>query len=287
LNNQYDPTNSDVVNPKFDWIDTNGNNVRFNGSGGDNVYSSSDLPSFTFTKSSDVTAGISRYEILVKPAGKDYYPYITDIPDKASGTTLDTTERYTGYSGNEITVYSKRSADKLTGGAYKWMVRAIDSNGNSIDSDQKILRINTLSANFSGEWFFLVLLSKTSSETPSFSGISTVGSKVTVKLIQNGVTVASKEALVDQTSRFKVNFTDKLPEGLYTVNISAVNKNNDYIELSEFTLKISKYIALPSPNITSVLSESGSNLTTTPKQVSAPSPTPASKPKHCFLWWCW
>lgn len=281
---QYDETLSDVINPQRDWTDSGGNNIKFNSSGGDNIYTENSLPTFTFSKSSDATSRISSYEVLVKPTGKDYYPYITGIKDGSSGTEIDTTERFTKYSGNEISVYSKKNIDRLAGGAYKWIVRVTDNNHNSIDSDPKILRINTHTANFSGEWFPLVLLTKkVTNQTPTFTGISTVGSKVTVQLKQNNITQVSKEVVVDQTSRFKVSFTDKLSTGTYQVNIFATNKNNDYTELPEFNLKVVKpVIYTPVPVLGEAVTPMDSASLTT-----SPTAQPTPKLNHCFLWWCW
>lgn len=285
---EYDATKSDIINPLSNWTNSDGDNIKFSGSNGDNIYTLDSLPTFTFSKSSDATAGISSYEVWVKPERGNYYPYITGISDGASGTEIDTTERYTKYIGNEITVFSKKETDRLTSGAYRWKVKVFDNNGNNIDTDFKILRINTHTANFSGKWFPLVLLSKkVTNSTPTFTGISTVGSKVTVNLTQNNITKYLKETTVTPNSRFNLTFENKLPTGTYLVNIFATNKNGDYTEITEFDLKIAKpTIKTPSP-VFEITTTSKSTDSVLPNTSPTAKPTPIPKTKHCFLWWCW
>ena len=146
---EYNEILSDIFNPNREWINVDGNTVRFASNGSDNLYTISDRPEFNFKRTTDNTAGISSYEILIQPKGKDYYTYISNIENKSDGEIVDTDTKYVKYSRDDIFVYSKKESDHLTTGAYKWKVRVVDNNGNSIESDAKILRINTHEANFS------------------------------------------------------------------------------------------------------------------------------------------
>jgi len=285
---EYNAILSDIFSPNSVWSNADGNDVKFSSNGSDNLYSTSDRPEFSFKRTTDNTAGISSYEILIQPIGKDYYPYISNIENKSDGEIVDTDTKYVKYSRDDIFAYSKKETDHLNKGAYKWKVRAIDNNGNSTDSDPKILRINTYEANFSGEWFPLVLLSKKiNNYSPAFFGISTVGSTVTVKITQNGKSVAEKQAIVDSSSRFTITFLEKLPIGTYKINIFSTNKNNDYIEIPEFDLKVSR-IAKTTNSILDLQSSSKSNVNEgiIPTQLPIPNEN-TTKTKHCFLWWCW
>ena len=131
----------------------------------------------------------------------------------------------------------------------------------------------------------LVLLSKKiSNYSPTFSGISTVGSIVTVKITQNGKDIAEKTTTVDSSSRFNVVFTNKLPRGSYKINIFSTNNKGDYIEIPEFDLKVTKIIKPTVQETTS--NDSVVKDKVTPAQTPLPiENTP--KTKHCFLWWCW
>ena len=279
----------DTGAPTTSWVADNGATRTFQTAQADNLYTTLNLPSFTFTKSKDTTAGIQKYQILIKSESKEYYTYIDDIPHDPSGagagTILDETNRYIRYTDDNIFVSSKRNEDKLANGGYKWKVRVLDKAGNQTDTEEKILLINTHQANFSKTWFPLVLLST----KPSFYGITTVGSKVTLELKQNNQTILTRSTIANAESRFGINLTkaDNLKPGTYTVLLSATNLQGDYIELPEFTftygkktlpavagVKISNPEAIPTPTLIPK---------TEPLPTSAPIPT---KVKHCFWIFC-
>ena len=129
-----------------------------------------------------------------------------------------------------------------------------------------------------------MLSKKINNYIPTFFGISTVGSTVYVKISQDGKSVAEKQAIVDSSSRFNITFAEKLPIGTYKINILATNKNNDYIEIPEFDLTISK----PKTSVLRLQStpKPGSGVEIIPTQASKPSEDTV-KIEHCFLWWCW
>jgi len=278
----------DTTAPSSSWTANDGGGRTFS-SPQTNVFATTlHLPSFTFTKAKDTTAGIQKYQILIKPEGKDYYTYIDDISaDCVSGTIKDETDRYTRCDGDNIFVSSKRTQDQLANGGYKWKVRVLDKAGNQTDTEEKILLINTHQANFSKTWFPLVLLST----KPSFYGITTVGSKVTLELKQNNQTILTKQTTANAESRFGINLTkaDNLKAGEYQAFLSATNQHSDYIELPEFTFTYGK------KTLPAMAGARTSQAVATPIPIAielTPEPTPTltpvpPKPKRCFLFWCW
>ena len=302
----------DHTSPLVDWTDTSGNRKKYESTGNDNVFTTDTLPTFTFTKSSDTTAGLSKYQILInnnlyidnidptKPGDKDY---------------REDDDKYVKYDGdNNILVHAKKDKDKLISGkAYKWRVRAVDSAGNSTDTQEKIIRINTHEANFSGSWFPLTLLNiggsdinfssiapdkissslNINSTTPTFYGIAPVGTKVTLKIEKENDSnsgrdlVFSTTSSANESSRFGINVTDKLIKQEYFVNLSAVNPQGDYVELPEFKLNVGGTGILQ--KIEEILKPN--NIVPTSKfikqkQVNIPN-KPLVKQKRCFLFICW
>ncbi|MFH1959365.1 MAG: FG-GAP-like repeat-containing protein [Patescibacteria group bacterium] len=309
----------DHTSPKVDWTDTSGNSKKYESQGGDNVYTKDTLPTFTFSKSSDTTSGLTRYEIIID--GKTYIANID--PNKPSDKDYrEDDDKYIKYDGDNISVRAKKDSDKLVSGkAYRWKVRAVDSADNSTDTAEKILRINTYQANFSGTFFPISLLTiggkntsitsihpdqvpsnfSTFSTTPTLYGIAPVGTKVTLKIEKENDNksgrdlVFSKTSTADDSSRFGINVTDKLVKQEYFINLSAVNPQGDYTEIPEFQLVVggssnSTVAKTPSKSLTTIQSVLEST-----NEVLAPVTTPLPKPieppkesnKHCFLWWCW
>lgn len=309
----------DHTSPKVDWTDTAGSSKKYESQGGDNVFTKDTLSTFTFSKSSDSTSGLSHYEIIV-----DDKTYITNIdPNKPSDKDYrEDDDKYVKYDGDNISVHAKRDSDRLVSGkAYKWKVRAVDSAGNSTDTAEKILRINTHEANFSDTWFPLSLLTiggkstditsihpdqvpasfSTLSTTPTFYGIAPVGTKVTLKIEKDNDTKSGRDLILNTTSqanessRFGINVTDKLEKREYFIALSATNFQGDYVEIPEFTLKvgsngtstIAKSLTNSFTTIQSVLESKDKELSPVTTPLPKPTGPPQASNKHCFLWWCW
>lgn len=299
----------DHTSPHVDWTDTSGSSKKYESQGGDNVYTQDTLPTFTFSKSSDTTSGLTRYEIIV-----DGNTYITNIdPNKPDDKDYrEDDDKYVKYDGDNISVHAKKDSDKLVSGkAYKWKVRAVDSAGNSTDTAEKILRINTHEANFSGTWFPLSLLSvggKNTSitsihpeqipssltiynTTPTFYGIAPVGTQVTLRIEKENSTKSGRDlvlnttSLANEASRFGINVTDKLAKQEYFVNLSAINTQGDYVEFPEFKLKVSSWKIIE--NINSQKEEAPVPEPTLTEEKPVEVDKPAPKQKHCFLFICW
>ena len=302
----------DKTSPLVDWTDTSGNKKKYESTGNDNVFTIDTLPTFTFTKSSDTTAGLSKYQILVNDN-----LYIDSIdPTKSEDKDYrEDDDKYIKYEGdNNISVHTKKDKDKLLSGkAYKWKVRVVDSAGNSTDTAEKILRINTHEANFSGTWFPLSILNIGGIDTnittldydtvpsslniyntsPTFYGIAPVGTKVTLKIEKENDSntgrdlVFSTTSSANESSRFGINIMDKLESREYFINLSSVNPQGDYVELPEFKLNIGRTGILK--KIDKILKPN--NIIPTSKfikqkQVNIPN-KPLVKQKRCFLFICW
>jgi len=306
----------DHTSPLIDWTDTTGNKKKYESTGNDNVFTLETLPTFIFTKSSDATAGLSKYQILVndnvyidnidpvKPGDKDY---------------REDDDKYIKYDGdNNILVHAKKDKDRLiTGKAYKWKVRAVDSAGNSTDTTEKILRINTHEANFSHTWFPLTLLNiggtdinfssiapdkipsslNISVTTPTFYGIAPVGSKVTLRIEKENDSNTGRDLVLNTTSstnessRFGINLTDKLnTKTEYFINLSAVNPQGDYVELPEFKLNVGGSGGTGILRNIEKIFKPKNVVPTSTKGVNHIVPPKAGDnvvKKHCFLWLCW
>ncbi len=236
-----------------------------------------------------------------KPGDKDYY---------------EDDDKYVKYDGDNISVHAKKDKDKLTSGkAYKWKVRAVDSAGNTTDTQTKIVRINTHEANFSGTWFPLSLLYigdkninfssinsslisdlTINSITPTFYGIAPVGTKVTLKIEKENDSNTGRDLVFNTTSsanessRFGINISEKLTKQEYFINLSAVNPQGDYVELPEFKINVGETGILQ--KIEEILKPK--NVVPTPtkkKGVSSLDPRlhgdDKTVKKHCFLFICW
>ena len=311
----------DHTSPKVDWTDTSGNSKKYESQGNDNAFTTDTLPTFTFTKSSDTTAGLSKYQIIVNDS-----VYIDNIEPTKPGDKdyLEDDDKYIKYDGdNNILVHAKQDKDRLISGkAYRWKVRAVDSAGNSTDTESKILRINTHEANFSGTWFPLTILNiggtnvnlssitpdkvppslNTSVTTPTFYGIAPVGTKVTLKIEKENDSNTGRDLVFNTTSsanessRFGINITDKLTKQEYFINLSAINPQGDYVELPEFKLNVGGSNNL-SNNIIQKIEEIikpkkvnnyiDSRLRGNDRENSSDSKIVKTVKKHCFLWLCW
>jgi len=240
----------------------------------------------------------------VKPGDKDY---------------REDDDKYIKYDGdNNILVHAKKDKDRLiTGKAYKWKVRAVDSAGNSTDTTEKILRINTHEANFSHTWFPLTLLNiggtdinfssiapdkipsslNISVTTPTFYGIAPVGSKVTLRIEKENDSNTGRDLVLNTTSstnessRFGINLTDKLnTKTEYFINLSAVNPQGDYVELPEFKLNVGGSGGTGILRNIEKIFKPKNVVPTSTKGVNHIVPPKAGDnvvKKHCFLWLCW
>ena len=289
----------DHTAPQITWTDTSGSVKSYQGAGADNVFTTNHFPTFSFTASLDATSGISKYQILVN--GNVYIDSIN--PTAPSNSTYrDETDKYTSYTQDTISVYSKRPQDALPNGAYQWKVRAIDTAGNTTDTAEKILRINTREANFSHTFFPLSLLTiggksttisslhpelmptqfTTYSPTPIFYGIAPASTTVTLTLNNKTYTTTT-----NSNSRFGLNITDPLSSGDYPVSLFATNLQGDYVEIPTFTLRVGGTVATGSVHgITTVAPSLTPSPEPTKPTVKTISPS-TSKQKSCFLWWCW
>jgi len=261
--------------------------TTFNTQGGDNIFTDNQLPTFTFDTSTD-SSGISKYQVIV-----DNQVYIDNInPLKPENSnTRDESDKYTDYQGSVISVRLKQDKDKLENNkAYKWKVMALDNAGNGTSTSDKILRINTHTANFSNSVFSFGLISK----SPTFVGIAPIDSKVTLRIEKDNQfktgrdLVFSSTVIADKSSRFNIS-TPKLDnQDTYYVNLSAVNTSNDYTEIPEFKMNTKT-----SPKIKTkpqVLGDTTVSPTPTLRVVKPKETTPTPpqvKTQTCILWWCW
>jgi hypothetical protein len=158
----------DRSSPKISWTNTAKAKRTFSAQQSiDHLYTTNNRPTFTFTKASDAASGILKYQIIIKGQDNDQERiYIDDIDPKAPtdnpniNNIREDGQRWISYDLNQdtITVYSKKKEGELANGAYRWKVRALDKAGNSADTEEKTLLINTHQARFSQTFLPLSLL---------------------------------------------------------------------------------------------------------------------------------
>lgn len=257
----------DTSSPSTSWVDDTGETRIFEMHGESNILSSIDKPSFTFTITED-TSEISKYQILTKKEGEDWTVYIDDIPPTYPPfSTLpyiyDKKDVHISYDKISIFVHLKEGSDTLSNGAYRYKVRAIDRAGNTTDTQEKILRLNTYTSNFTGEYFPLTIEGlggnniqyanynytvyddpinhpsfTTYTTTPTIWGIAPVNTNITLTLEQDEETITEHETTANDQSNWGINITDPLPIGTYTMILMANRNSNDYTQLPLMTLTV-------------------------------------------------
>ena len=207
--------------------------------------------------------------------------YFNDIsPTYPSSATLpyivDTNDRYISYDADTIFIHSKKDSDNLTSGSYRYKARAIDKAGNTTDTPEKVLLINTYSANFSHEYFPLLVKGMEGkdmdllnfnydplslalklntikpitiySKKPTIWGIAPSNSTVTLTIEKPLIDTLTKTTLYDflasystttnPASNWGINITNALTAGTYRMTIEATNQAGDYTRLPEVEVKV-------------------------------------------------
>lgn len=258
---------TDETRPEVTWNDSFGNRQTFATIGSTNARTTDQLPSFVFTKASDSSAGILKYQVILSSDKRKIPPLVEQVyidsiqPTRLNSSSIreDESKRvdYSGCnpsncsSGSEtdfdrISVRAKREQDKLTPGAYRYKVRAIDQAGNTVDTEEKTLLVNTMSAYFDAYPLQLKLLPPVdyslkkeyviSSIKSSVYGIANSGAVVTLELRKNNQLVFSNSTTA-QRSLFgiPVSKTSTLKPGRYEATLYAVDGRN-YMMLPPFSL---------------------------------------------------
>ena len=214
----------DTVSPNTEWTNSLNEKKVYAAAFPDNktylnAFSETDyLPGFKFTTTNDSVSGVDKYQILLKGSSdntkfKDWKVYLDYIPGNCSHNTItDTPDRYIKCENDTISIYSKKTEDKLKDGAYQWKVRAIDKAGNNNDTNTRMLLINTHQAIFSNLYFPLTLIQvgehhnlnltsldyktipdnyilSTSSTTPTFYGIAPVNSNIKLSISKEDASI--------------------------------------------------------------------------------------------------
>ncbi len=254
-------TNSSYM-PSAQWTDTKGDTFNFQGVLLENMYTEDTLPTFVFTEAKDSNVGLAKYQLILSGPNYPSKVYFDEIAPSYYGINKETADRFTEYNKDlhRISVRSKRDLDKLPNGEYKWKVRAFNTQGHTIDSAEKVIRIGTYKAVFSNTVFPISLLQagnltnldissihpdkslaplKISTHTPTFYGIANVNAHM--KLI---IRYPTKEVFgefktnANTESRFGINVDKPLSSGVYTVELSATNDAGDFVELPSFNIII-------------------------------------------------
>lgn len=287
---------TDTVAPLSKWRTGAGLEISYGLDDPDNVITSEHWPWVTFTKSSDPTSGVLKYQLILYTHDKGEYIYVDDIyPDSPAEDSLsrETNDLSIKYDNEQykIVVRGKSDKYKLENGAYKYKIRAIDKQGNVNDTPWHILLINTLSSNFNGPWFPLSLQTigsrsglNISSLNPSSipKSVTIFNRKPTIYGIANGdalVRVSLEyqykdgprggplvyETVANSQSRFGINISETLAYGTYKVWVEAISQYGDYAKVPAFFL----YVSSPDK----ISTESISNIQTTVPTASPQKPS--------------
>jgi parallel beta-helix repeat protein len=237
--------------PSATWITPTGDTRTFSSTAPEVLYTDNTLPFFSFVKAQDTTVGMQKYQILLND-----HVYIDDIP--ANQIYIDNQERYIRSEIDTIQVQGKSEKYQLPMGGYWWKVRAVNTAGNTTDTKEKILLIRSHRIDKTKTYFPLIILTIggnpqfistdqitrvpknvwTSTKTPTFYGITTVGSTVSLTMLQKDKTIVSLSSKAGIDSRYTIPMITKLGTGTYIVRLSVTNDARDYVELPEFTLWI-------------------------------------------------
>jgi len=265
----------DNTGPVSNWVNEQQASRKFEALGDDYLFTNETLPSFSFTQTKDALTLVQKYQIILKDIYNREWVYIDDInparPDSGNPSEMVDGKKFVRYTDDNILVHSLLSDDRLSG-AYKWRVRSLDRIGNRTDSPEKVILVNTHQAVFSDDFFPLSIRQiesvavnisslrkdnpaqvKVYSRQPSFSGIASANSLVTLILTSQEEGVGSGEKFFSGTaaagsdSRYWIRPDKALALGKYTVKLYA-KKDEDYVELPEFTLILGEADMAFAPN---------------------------------------
>ena len=217
---------------------------------GDKIYTSNQKPTFKFKKTTDDTAGLNGYDLLID--GQVLIGGINPTdPGSGSNNVREDDDKHIRYDGDFIEAYVKRDSKKLTDGSHLWKVRAIDNAGNTRDTGERTLYVDTISPalqldsistlqDFShksttneGKAYITV------DSTPTLKGIAESTSTVTITATDN---VDSKTVTCDDETSSSSAWEctiDTLSLGRHTVTITAKDKAGNSTTLPLFYLYIS------------------------------------------------
>lgn len=256
------PVASSSAIPLTQWTDTKGGSYKFEGVLLENLYTEETLPTFVFTEAKDSTVGLAKYQLILWGPNYPSKVYFDEIAPSSITQKVETSERLTEYLTDihRISVRSKRDGDRLPPGEYKWKVRAFNTQGVTVDSSEKVLRIGSYHAVFTNTVFPVTLLQagnltnldissihpdksiaplNLGTATPIFYGIANVNAQMKLILKNSiGLQIAEYKTTANAESRFGINVTTPLAPGMYTVNLSATNDRGDFVELASLAIRI-------------------------------------------------
>ena len=296
----------DRTNPLASYTNSSGDERSFSlWEPENNTRTDNRFPAFSFGKTKDDRVGIEKYQVIV-----DDTILIDNIePDAPTDGTnqREDVHRKVFYDGDTIKAYSKEGDKALSDGARQWKVKAQDKAGNTLETETWTLRVNTSQAIVSSPSVFFPLsllqlgekkvnittLDSTtipssltiSSSTPTFYGITTINTKVKLKIKSEKLkTEIEEQTTANPQSRFGINITSPLNPGEYTVSLSAQNPQGDYAEIPEFKLTIGREALGTPPTAAGVQT---TTIEEPPKEeelpTSTPQPTPTLQPKAGHL----
>lgn len=304
-----------------------------------NYFTNNVLPTFSFSvnknRFSDLKDNLSKFQILINKNNKGWQTYIDDIPvnfESNNGNGIYENNRiWVNYSNNNanISVYSNavdgsgNSTDKffedgghkLSSGSYQWKVVAVNSAGDTQETETRKLRVSSKQFNGNLTWFPLTVDSIsglgnlnlstihpqnvkdiyfTTYLKPTFKGIANAETLVTLISEDLACNVTGGEDCVNiyttttgVNSRYLITFPNNaLRIGKkYAVTLSANDSGGNYNELPTFTLEI------VSPKLNNEINSDQSVKEPSPAvenvmQSNQPIPALTPNKKRCFLFIC-
>jgi len=230
---------------------TSPSSTNFNSdSPADSSYTNNTKPTFRWHKTTDATAGLSKYQVIVDPEDRGEYVLIDDIdPDKPSNKNYrEDDDKYVYYDGDYIQAYTKKSDKELTEDKYTWKIRAVDKAGNSRDTGSKTLYIDTTAptlvltdlanqSNLNFKTDSTTTIFTTSTQTPTFKGIADAESTIKIMVKSN---LVSCETTTSSDSSWECTPEEKIAYGIHSVSITATDRAGNTTTLPKFSLIISK-----------------------------------------------
>jgi LysM repeat protein len=169
-------------------------------------------------------------------------------PGSSANHVWEDDAKYVRYDGEYIEAYAKQESKKLAAGTRKWKVRAIDKAGNSRDTGERTLYVDTsapvIQLDVLGAHANLAFRSTshegtaltTTDQTPTFEGVADAGTTINV-VVESDPIICETEAQDD--SSWACTPDAKIPYGRHTVTIKATDQAGNVTTLPKLYLIVS------------------------------------------------